>query len=297
MLDIATVAKPFRGILLDAWGVFWDGNDRGAFPGAVDAMKKLVSNGHIVGVLSNNTQLAEKEIHKLEKHGIVQGVHYHFFLSSGEIIRASSLEQKLIPGVSGTKFWVFGGMHPKYFSHKEIFRDTIYEETDNLHEADFIYAGVPHIDGEDQTDPEVFRTEIQALAKTSLPMVCGNPDCFAHEGNPSRLVVRQGAIAAMYEKFGGKVLYYGKPHPHAYSVSLQSFSEWGVTEAQDVLMVGDTPETDIRGAKAFGMASALIIETGIMSERIANDGIENALKLLPESDKPHFYVKRFSYEI
>jgi HAD superfamily hydrolase (TIGR01459 family) len=297
MLNIEDITKPYRGILLDAWGVFWDGNDKGAFSGSVDAMKKLVSSGHIVGILSNNTQLAEKEINKLEKHGIVQGTHYHFFLSSGEIIRNSTLKKKLVPGVSGTKFWVFGGTHPKYFSHKEIFRDSIYEETDNIHEADFIYIGVPHIAGEDQTDPEVFRDEVQGLIKTKLPMICGNPDRFAHEGNPSKLVVRQGAIAEMYEQLKGKVLYYGKPYQQAYAAAMECFIEWGIQRPQEVLMIGDTPETDIRGAKAFGMSSALILETGIMSERIAENGVEDALKGLPESDTPQFYLKRFSYAV
>ena len=31
---IARIADPFKGILLDAYGVFWGGNDCGVLPGA-----------------------------------------------------------------------------------------------------------------------------------------------------------------------------------------------------------------------------------------------------------------------
>ena len=36
---------PFKGILLDAYGVFWGGNDIGPFPEAIETMKTLVTQG------------------------------------------------------------------------------------------------------------------------------------------------------------------------------------------------------------------------------------------------------------
>lgn len=292
-LNVEAISGTYKGILLDAWGVFWGGNDIGPLPGTIETMQRLVSNGHIVGILSNNTQLAQKEIKKLQTHGVLEGIHYHFFLTSGEIIRKASLAQQLIPDTSKKKFWVFGGSHPKYFSHKEIFKGSIYQETDELHEADFIYIGVPHIDGVDQIDPEMFYNEVLELKKTGLLMICGNPDRFAHEGKPTQLVVRQGTIAAMYEKLGGRVLYFGKPYQSAYSEALNHFSRWGITNPEEILMVGDTPETDIRGAISIGMSSALVLQTGIMSERISNCGLEVALKQLPVTDQPDYYIERF----
>ena len=43
--------EPFKGVLLDAYGVFWGGNDIGVLPGAKEVMEKLVSDGKIVGIL------------------------------------------------------------------------------------------------------------------------------------------------------------------------------------------------------------------------------------------------------
>lgn len=288
--SLAQISSKFKGILLDAYGVFWGGNDVGLFPGSQKTMEALVSEGKVVGILSNSTQLAAKEIHKLRAHGILEGKHFHFFVTSGEIARSLFSNEKLPFATPNHKFWVFGGGHPRFSSHEAIFRETSYSETGDIQEADFIYVAIPHINGEDQTHPDVFRQEIQALTRKDLPMVCPNPDRFAHEGNPPRAVVRQGSIAALYEEIGGQVFYIGKPHPIAYTTAMQNFYDQKISNPTEILMVGDTPETDIRGAQLFGMPSALITQTGIMADRIEKQGIEKAIQELSSADKPTFFI-------
>src|SRR4051812_556692 len=92
---ITHIASPFQGILLDAYGVFWAGNELGPFPGAIEAMEKLVSEGKIVGVLSNATQRVSKEIHKIRQHGLILGKHFHFYMTSGEVARSIFLNEQL----------------------------------------------------------------------------------------------------------------------------------------------------------------------------------------------------------
>lgn len=60
-------------------------------------------------------------------------------------------------------------------------------------------------------------------------------------------------------------------------------------------MIGDTPETDIRGANGFGMKSALITKTGIMAERVRLRGLEKSLQGLPSTDFPTFLIEKFGY--
>jgi hypothetical protein len=68
--NLAHVSYRFRGILLDAYGVFWSGNACGLIPGSREAMEKLVLGNQIVGILSNSTQLADEELGKFERHGL-----------------------------------------------------------------------------------------------------------------------------------------------------------------------------------------------------------------------------------
>jgi len=288
---VTRISAPFKGILLDAYGVFWGGNDCGVLPGAKEIMEKLVSSGKIVGILSNSTQLAAKEVNKLHLHGLVQGKHFHFLITSGEVARYIFLNEKLPFATPNNKFWLFGGIHPRYASHEAIFHGTLYSETSNIEEADFVYISIPHINGEDQTNPDLFRKEVEKLKIKNLPMICPNPDQFAQEGKPSRAVVRQGSIARMYEEMGGQVFYIGKPHSKAYVMAMSHFEKYARISPSEVLMVGDTPETDIRGARLFGMSSALV-QTGMMADRITLNGLEIALKKLAPCDSPDYFIER-----
>jgi HAD superfamily hydrolase (TIGR01459 family) len=295
--SITRVSDRFNGILLDAYGVFWSGNELGLMPRSKEVMETLVSNGKIVGILSNSTQLSSKEVNKLHLHGLIQGKHFHFLITSGEVARGVFLNEKLPFETPRNKFWLFGGVHPKFSSHEAIFQGTIYRETSHIDEADFIYISIPHINGEDKMDPELFREEIEKLKVKNLPMICPNPDQFAHEGKPARAVVRQGSIARMYEEMGGQVFYIGKPYNKAYDTAMNHFRKHNITDPKEVLMVGDTPETDIRGARHCGMPSALVIQTGIMADRISHNGLERALKALSPLDSPDYFIGRLTDDL
>lgn len=294
---IDSISSSFDGILLDAFGVFWQGGQVGPFPGAQETMENLVKQGKVVGVLSNSTQPAEKEKSKLLAFGFRETEHYHFYLTSGEIAKNLFRKDQLSFATPRKKYWLYGKPHPRFSSPHNLFLDTPYLATENLEEADFIYVGIPHLEGEDQTSPNVFREDVFKLSCSGLTMVCANPDRFAHEGFPLRAVVRQGSIAALYEEAGGTVFYIGKPAKQAYSTALSFFSSFGVTDASRILMVGDTPETDIRGARQMNMPCALVTQTGIMSDRIQRDGLENVLQQLNVSDYPHFFIERFANHV
>ncbi len=295
--NLLSISQPFPGILLDAYGVFWAGNSAGLLPGSKEAMEELVSQGKIVGILSNSTQMATKEVDKLLKYGLIERKHFHFLITSGEIAKKVFRQGNLPFPTPRKKYWLLGEIHPKYSSHTPLFQDTPYTQTSVLHEADFIYISIPHINGQDQTDPALFEEEIRKLTLSGLPMVCSNPDRFAHEGNPPRAVVRQGSIAALYEKLGGKVFYMGKPSPAAYTAAMECFKNYELTDPSKILMVGDTPETDIRGARLFGMPSALVTKTGIWADRISSKGLEKTLEGLPSTDRPTFFVERLGHDL
>lgn len=292
---MSEIIGSFSGILLDAYGVFWGGNSAGPLSGSAVTMKNLISQGKIVGVLSNSTQPSSKEISKLESYGLLQGEHFHFFVTSGEIAKHDFFKNDLPFETSKNKFFLLGEAHPKYTSHQAILQDTVYEETPDINEADFIYISIPHVDGEDQTNPDIFQKGLKDIKSTNLPMVCPNPDQFAHEGNPPRAVVRQGSLARMYEEMGGDVFYIGKPDRRAYAAAMHHFQQHSITDPAQVLMVGDTPETDIRGARRYGMQSVLVTQTGIMGDRISRLGLQEALKEIPESDKPNYFIERFIF--
>lgn len=287
-LSLEELSSRYDAIFLDAYGVFWGSAEIGVFPGAADAMKYLVDQGKYVGIISNSTQLAAKEKEKFKKYGLQEGVHYHFILTSGEVAR-NILQQSNLPFPTPRfSYWVFGSIHPRFGSHAQLFEGTNYRETKNFEEADFIYISIPHIDGVDQQDPEVFRPMIQALPKR-IPVLCANPDRFAMEGSPPRPVVRQGSIAQMFAEEQAPVYLTGKPSSMIYEAALQRMPP--SISKDKILMIGDTPETDIRGANGIGIDAALVTKTGVTANRLEKEGDE-LITRLPLSDRPKSQLDR-----
>ncbi len=292
---VLDVSKNFSGVLLDAYGVFWGGNDVGVLKGSVETMQNLMESGKTVGILSNSTQLAEKEINKFARHGIHKGKHFHFIITSGEVAKNLFTNEKLPFETINKKYWLFGGIHPKFSSHAGLFQDSPYVETQTIQEADFIYISIPHLNGEDQLDPDCFKSQVDQLIPFGKPMICANPDRFAHEGNPPKAVVRQGSIAALYQASGGEVFYIGKPSASVFNEAMHHFSRHNVFNPKDILMVGDSVETDVKGARSFGMPVALVTKTGIMAERIANEGFINVVNTLSSLEIPNYFIERLAH--
>lgn len=294
-LDLDAMESDCRGLLLDAYGVFWWSNALGPYLGAKEAMQGFINRGKIVGILSNSTQLASDEVKKLNRYGLEKGVHFHFLVTSGEVARHTFLHEALTFATPRKTFYLFGGAAHPMSSHEAIFWQTAYRQVTEMREADFVYLSTPHLHGQDQTDPEVFREELAQVIALGLPIVCANPDRFAMEGNPARAVVRAGSLAAMYEKMGGSaVLYIGKPYQSVYAAAMRHFHQFNLMSPQEVLMVGDTPETDIRGARLFGMMSALVTHTGITAERASHEGLDAILQRLPPGDQPDYFIERLA---
>jgi ribonucleotide monophosphatase NagD (HAD superfamily) len=107
-----------------------------------------------------------------------------------------------------------------------------------------------------------------------------------------------------YKKLGGTVIYFGKPYRDIFDYAKQ------FTKTNDkILMVGDTPWTDIYGANVSDIDSALVL-TGIAGEFLRSmptsitmpEKIENLLHEITEemsaatvcSVKPTHILRKFA---
>ena len=102
---------------------------------------------------------------------------------------------------------------------------------------------------EDESHYENFLAEAHARG---LAMICANPDRAVVRGD--RLVPCAGLIAEAYERRGGRVIYFGKPHAGAYAAC---FERLDGTPRHRILAVGDGLPTDIAGANAAGIDRSL----------------------------------------
>jgi len=261
------MVKDFDYILVDNYGVvtFADGLNKEA----VAVLQKIRETGRKVVFLSNAT--FTDPVERYAKKGLIKGVHFDDFITSGQYAK-EDIAKGTLP--CGNRYCVFGTANfKKPEKVPAIFKGSPYELTDYPAAADFVYCGIPQINGEDRTTMHDFMKELKWLAKRGLPMVVANPDEIASEDG--RWVIRQGSIANAYRALGGKVIMYGKPDPDIIDWVLPANFDWvsGDTPRSKVLMVGDTLGTDILGANRAGIKSCLTISGGVTEVRMMEEGL------------------------
>ena len=104
--------------------------------------------------------------------------------------------------------------------------------------------------------------------QTKKTMICTNPDLIVDRGNKRELCA--GSVAMIFEKMGGKVVYFGKPYPEVYNQSINN-------KNKKVLCIGDNLNTDIKGANLLNYDS-LLVSDGIHKKEIEKNGIDKISK-------------------
>ena len=99
-------------------------------------------------------------------------------------------------------------------------------------------------------------------------MICTNPDLIVDRGEKREYCA--GSVAMVFEKLGGDVIYFGKPHPEIYNQSVK-------IKKKNIIVIGDNLRTDIKGALNMKYDSLFITE-GVHKNEIQEEGIENVLK-------------------
>lgn len=294
--NLLEIAENYDCFLFDAYGVFWEGN--GFYHNSRETMTTLVSQNKKVIILSNTTQLHKTAIQGYEKRGLFKNKHYTKLITSGDILR-KNLENgqlKFKSNNNPNKYYVIG------MPHSEAFKDTKYQQVDNINEADFVYCGVPFIFKEDYNKyPQYknmflpvkkdenndiyiwdsltlkpFEEITNKIASLNLPALNANPDFTAKEGHPlmenspADFVIRNGSIAELLRQKGCEVIEYGKPHQNIYDYTFEKLQQENIhIDKTRICMIGDTIRTDIKGAINAQISPILCTETGVTAKSIS----------------------------
>lgn len=251
--SLGQIAGRYDAVLSDVWGVIHDG--KAAFPDACAALARFRAERGPVLLLSNAPRPGDDVVKLLDQLGVPREA-YDGILTSGDATRAEMTRR----GASA-------------FHHIGPERDrTVWEGLParevQLTSAEFILC-TGLFDDERET-PDDYDETLKTAHEAGLRMICANPDIQVHRG--SKLIWCAGALAAAYEKLGGEVLYFGKPHPPVYDAALKRLAEirGAALDPTRILAIGDGMRTDILGANRTGL-DALFITAGIHGELFAED--------------------------
>lgn len=241
------IAGQFDLYLVDQYGVLHDGV--AAYPGAIDALARLGSDGRKVVVLTNSGKDASDNRARLASLGFASPT-LHAVVSSGEVglqlVRSGALGPNFAIGADAC---VIGRHRDHYAFSSDDFR-LVSRPQDA---AFLVFAG----SDAPRSSLDSYRSMLTRAAQARVPAICVNPDItMIRDG---QLVPAPGAIARIYRDLGGSVEYVGKPHRAIFRHAL-TVAETGA--AARVMMIGDSPEHDVSGARAAGL-STLLVRTGI----------------------------------
>ncbi|WP_069095317.1 TIGR01459 family HAD-type hydrolase [Methyloligella halotolerans] len=246
MLDsIAEFGHRYPAWIVDIWGVMHDGIS--ANEAAVAATAGYRAQGGIVLLLSNSPRPSPEVQTQLGALGVIESA-YDDTLTSGDLTR-HELEKR--PGVK-----VF---HLGPERDKPIFTGLDVRLVDHEDAELIVCSGLFNDDVEGPAD---YNDLLSNLAARKLLMLCANPDHMVERGD--ELVYCAGALADLYEDFGGEVSYSGKPYQPIYQLALKKLGDLAGRQLapREILAVGDGINTDMRGA-AEAELDALFIAGGL----------------------------------
>ncbi len=266
----------YRGFILDLWGVIHDGAT--LYPGVRETLARLRDEEKQVIFLSNAPRRAHKAAQVLASLGIHEAMYDHVITSGEAVYHYLSVTKEI-----GKRYYYIG-------PDKDLdILDGLWFIRSGLANADFLLNVGFFNDYQTMEDMESLLTTSRALGR---PMLCVNPDRVVVKQDGTRLLCA-GTIADAYEKIGGKVHWFGKPYAEVYQLCLQRFD--GIAK-QEILAVGDSLETDIKGAAGVGIDSVLI-GGGILKEQLYSGGGINevALQSLVQEygATPHYVIPSF----
>ena len=241
---VEPLAETFDGFIVDVWGVLHDGLR--LYPGVADTLDRLAGLGKSVVFLTNAPRRSPDVARMLARLGLPER-HRRNIVASGESVHAA-LDRRDDPfhAALGRCCIVLGET-----MENDILTGLDLDRVGAFEDADFIVNIGPWRRGAALAD---YEEDLARAAGLGLPMICANPDLSVMRGEAEMLCA--GALALRYEALGGSVAWHGKPHPAIYELCL---ARLGRPPRDRVVAIGDSLGTDIKGAHAAGLASALVL--------------------------------------
>ena len=260
---IAQLADRYDAIVFDQWGVLHDGSS--PYSGAVAALTELTQSACRLAVLSNSGKRSAPNAARISAMGF-QAVDFDEVMTSGE-----ALWRDIAEGRVGEQFF--------YAIERDLGDAASWAAGLDITFSDLgtaqavLLMGLP--DGSKLAD---WTPVLETALSRGLPVYCSNPDRKSPRADG--LVISPGALGFAYKDMGGDVSFYGKPHKPVFTALENALG------TKRLLMVGDSLEHDISGAKAAGWDS-LFVAGGLYAAHF--EGAEKSAamaKLLEDTGMP-----------
>jgi NagD protein len=246
------------GYLIDMDGVIYRENH--LIPGAAEFVAALLSTGAPFLFLTNNSAPTPEDLAVRLKHLGLNGVSARHFYTSA--LNTADFLAETHPNC--TAFVIGEGGLLSALHDRKIASDSINPS----------YVVV----GEGAASMERL-TKAHECVERGARLLATNPDNWCPVSN-QKTRPGAGSTAAFLEASTGRRTYYlGKPNGYMFHRARRKLADHALAQPDEVVMIGDTMETDIRGAIEAGLHGFLVL-TGSTQIEVVGDYVYQPTRIL-----------------
>ena len=253
------IVKNYKVIFFDSYGVLR--NYKGIFPGIHEMFNELETQGISSFLLTNDASRSPQELAaKFQENGISA-------ISEDKVISSGMLAREYIcRKVSGGTIVYLGTES----SAQYIQIDGV--KTISIHDVDLDkddnYQLLVLLDDEGYDWNRDLSKTVNLLRRYTMPIIVANSDT-TYPLSKDKVAIATGGVANLLESLVQKVfIRFGKPDSQMYSFAFDHIQQFGTIEKKDILMVGDTLQTDILGGNKFGIDTCLVLSGNTLPKNV-----------------------------
>jgi HAD superfamily hydrolase (TIGR01450 family) len=261
--SFSRVIEDYKVVMLDSYGVVK--NHKGLIDGVQESIRTLKQKGKTFRLLTNDASRSqEQQLESLQRLGL-HDIELHEIITSGMMAR-QFLEQKITSG----RIAYLGTQNSAEYILQSGLQHVAAGDVD-LNDIDDIAAFVFLDDEGFDWNTDINKT-VNLLRKKTMPVILSNSDKYYPVAKHD-IAVATGGIAKLVETMlGKKFIHFGKPDSQMFMYAYESLvQEIGLLEKNDILMVGDTLETDILGGNRFGVGTMLVLSGNSRAEHVERE--------------------------
>jgi NagD protein len=246
------------GYLIDMDGVIYRENQM--IPGAVDFIAALLATGTPFLFLTNNSAPTPEDLEVRLKHLGVSGLSPRHFYTSA--MNTADFLSETDPDC--TVYVIGEGGLLAALHERKIPNDGI--------QPRYVVVG-------EGTATMERLTKAHECIERGARLLVTNPDNWCPVSS-EKTRPGAGATAAFLEASTGRRAYYlGKPNGYMFHRARRKLADLSLNEPENIVMIGDTMETDIRGAVEAGMQSFLVL-SGSTQMEVLSDYVYQPTRIL-----------------
>ncbi len=245
------VVKQYKVVFFDAYGVLKKHD--GMIEGVKEMLDFLKEEGIEFYIITNDASRSPELLAKAYHDAGVEIIEAQNMVSSA-MMSMQFLKKTIHPGASVA----YLGRTTSEFFIKNA--DLVPLRIENVMERDYpnLEAIILFDDGGYEFHPGINKT-LNVIRGTDVPVVVANPDLI-YPVNDGEVAVAIGSVANMFEAVANRKFFrFGKPDVRVFQYAFEKVNEKHKVSKREILMVGDTLDTDIIGGNNFGIDTALVL--------------------------------------